>query len=46
MIKGEDILLDLEEGVLVVGGGHHHESDEVTIRIKNKALQLCVASRR
>jgi len=46
MIKGEDVLLDLEEGVLVVGGGHHPESDEVTIRIRNTALKLCVASRR
>ena len=46
MIKGEDVLLDLEEGVLIVGGGHHPESDKVTIRIKNIALQLCVTSRR
>jgi hypothetical protein len=43
--KGEVVLLDLEEGILIVGGGHHPDSGEETIRINSDALQFCITLR-
>jgi hypothetical protein len=38
--------LDLEEGILIVGGGHHPDGDEETMRINSDALQFCITLRR
>lgn len=45
ILKGWDVLLDLHEGVLIVGGRHHPESSGVTMRVEMSALQLGMALR-